>query len=579
MTSDADNLSDLQLIQLVSLGDAISLEALSSNRLRLKTFFAGWVASDAITAGRIDLIPSRFSEIPELIESGRICIDAVFLQVTPPDEAGYCSLGVAVDVGRLAMSHAELVVAEINDQIPQTLGDTFVHVSEFDLIVRSDQQPIYFERWPADDVFDRVAANVASVIEDGSCLAFSIGPLFEALGRHLVHKRHLGVHSPFFTDALMDLVKCGAVSNRTKAIFRGKSLSSYAFGTPDLMRWLHKNPMLEFQSLDKVCKPTQIGLNPDFVCIMPARKVDLTGRIALHFGKGNVTAGPGDVMDLLLGAEISPGGFSIFALPSRNLKQEPNIRITIETFPNQLNVRESVDMVATEYGVAVLHGRSIRERAQALIEVAHPEDRHALVAQAKEKKILYADQIFLSESAHLYPMDIAARESFKDDVEVRFRAIKPSDEEEMRRLFYRFSDEAVYYRYFTPIQTMPHAKMQTYVNVDFSQVMSIVGLIGDPGESRIVAEARFVKHHLRPYADIAFIVDEDYQGKGIATFLYHMLVRLAQERGIQGFTAEVLATNKAMMKVFEKGGHIIQAKLEQGIYHLTIPFHPDTNTA
>ena len=578
MTSHAAHLSDLQLIQLVSLGDAISLDALNSNRFRLKTFFAGWVASDAINAGRIDLIPSRFSEIPDLIESGRICIDAAFIQVTPPDESGFCSLGVAVDVGRLAMSQAELVVGEINDRIPQTLGDTFVHVSEFDLLVRSDQAPIYFDRWPVDDVFDRVAANVASIIEDGSCLAFTFGPLFEALGRHLTHKRHLGIHSPFFTDALMELVKCGAVSNRYKEIFRGKSLSSYAFGTPELMRWLHRNPLVEFQSLDKVCKPTQIGVNPRFIGILPARKADLTGRIALHFGKGNVTAGPGDVMDLMLGAEISSGGLSIFALPSRNLEQEPNIRISVAEFPNQLNVRESVDIVVTDYGVAVLSGRSIRERAQALIEVAHPDDRQNLVQQAKAENLLYADQLFLSESAHLYPMDITARETFKGGVEVRFRAIKSSDEEEMRRLFYRFSDEAVYYRYFSPVQTMPHAKMQTYVNIDYSQVMSIVGLIGDPGQSRIIAEARFVKSQLHPYAEIAFIVDEEYQSSGIATYLYRLLTRLAQERGIQGFTADVLATNKAMMKVFEKGAHVIQAKLEHGVYHLTIPFHPESTT-
>jgi acyl-CoA hydrolase len=197
MVDHSSNLKDLELIQLVSLGDAISVEALNSNAYRLKTFYSGWVASEAITAGRVDLIPSSFSRIPRLIESGRIPIDVAFIQITPPNQAGYCSLGVAVDVGRQAMEQASLVVGEINSDIPITQGDTFVPLSDFDFLVRSMENPIYFDRWPVDAVFDRVAANVASVIEDGSCLAFSIGPLFEGLSRHLVRKRHLGIHTPF----------------------------------------------------------------------------------------------------------------------------------------------------------------------------------------------------------------------------------------------------------------------------------------------------------------------------------------------------------------------------------------------
>lgn len=571
MSADSAHLKDLELIQLVSLGDAISVEALNTNAYRLKTFFSGWVAGEAITAGRVDLIPSSFSRIPKLIESGRIPIDVAFVQITPPNEAGYCSLGVAVDVSREAMEQASLVVGEINPDIPTTFGDTFVPLSDFDFLVRSTEKPIYFYRWPVDDVFDQVAANVTSVIEDGSCLAFSPGPLFEALSRHLVRKQNLGIHTPFFTDSLMDLVKSGAVSNRQKEIFRGKSLTSYAFGTPELMSWLDRNPLVEFQGIDKVFNPAQIGQNPRFIAVLPARKVDLSGRIALHFGKGNVTAGPGDIMDLFRGAELSLGGMTIFGLPSRNLKQQPNILLSVEDFPNQFSIRETVDMVITEYGVASLSGRTVRERAQALIEIAHPDDRSALVEQAKKEKILYPDQIFLAESAHLYPVEIDCQHTFKGDVKVRFRAIKPSDEEEMRRLFYRFSDQSVYYRYFAPLKTMPHSKMQGYVNVDFSRVMSIVGVVGEPGQGHIIAEARFVKDQKGPLADVAFVVDDKFQGIGIASYLFKLLARLARDRGIQTLTADVLASNKGMMKVFEKGGTTVNAKLDYGVYHLTMP--------
>lgn len=575
MASNALNLQDLELIQLVSLGDAISFAALRSHRkFRMKTFFSGWVASEAINEGRVDLIPSRFSEIPRLIESGRIGIDVAFVQVTPPNEAGYCSLGVAVDVARQAMEKASLVVGEINPDVPQTFGDTFVHVSEFHALVRSTEPLIYFHRWPVDEVFDQVAANVASIIEDGSCIAYSIGPLFEGLARHLARKRNLGVHSPFMTDALMDVIKSGAVTNRYKEIFRGKSLVSYAFGTRELMAWLDRNPMVEFQGADKVFGPMQIGRNPGFVAVLPARRVDLSGRIALHFGKGSVSAGPGDTVDLFTGAEISQDGKTVLALPSRNRKGEPNIRVSVEDLPNQFSLRESVDMVVTEYGVAYLQGRTVRERAQALIDIAHPDDRRALVELAKSERIIYPDQIFLAESARLYPSDFATKQTFKGGAEVSFRAIKPSDEEEMRRLFYRFSDEAVYYRYFSPIKTMPHSRMQTYVNVDYRRALSVVGIAND---GHIVAEGRYAQEHNSLYADLAFVVDEQYQGLGIATYLYRVLIRLAKQRGIKGFSADILAENKRMMKVIEKGGLPVKARLEAGVYQLTISFEPQAN--
>jgi len=572
MGSDALKIQDLTLIQLLSFGDAISLEEIRTQKYRLKTFFSGWVANEAIAAGRVDLIPSRFSAIPHLIYKRYIPIDAALLQVSEPNEAGYCSLGVAIDVARQAIDQSSLVVGEINADIPSTFGDTYVHVSEFNFLVRGTEPPLYFPRWPVDEVFDRVAANVASVIDDRSCISFTIGPVFEALARHLTKRRHLGIHTPFFTDALMDLVKSGAVSNRFKKTYRGKSLTSYAVGSPELYQWLDRNPLVEFQSIDTVFNPMEIGRNPGFISVLPVRKVDLSGSIALHFGKGSVTAGPGQTMDFFNGAEISSGGATIFALPSRNLKGEPNIRLSIDSFPNQLNLPDSVDMVVTDYGIACLSGRSLRERAQALIEIAHPDDRLDLIDQAKQANILYEDQIFLADSAHLYPSEISGRHTFKGGVSVRFRAIKPSDEEEMRRLFYRFSDQSVYYRYFSPIKTMPHAKMQEYVNVDFGKVMSIIGLAGEHGQEHIIAEARYVREAETHYADTAFIVDESYQGMGIATYMYQFMIRIAKERGIKGFQSDVLASNKGMIKVFEKGGEVVNAKLEYDVYHLTIPF-------
>jgi RimJ/RimL family protein N-acetyltransferase len=229
------------------------------------------------------------------------------------------------------------------------------------------------------------------------------------------------------------------------------------------------------------------------------------------------------------------------------------------------------DIVVTEQGVARLRGLSLRERAQALIDIAHPQDRAALVEAAKVAAILYSDQIFLSECALDHSAAITADATFKAGLRVRFRPIRPSDEEGMRRLFYRFSKEAVYYRYFAPVAAMPHEKMQAYVNTDCTATLSIVGLVETVDGQTIVAEARYVAEPDRPWAEVAFIVDEALQGRGIGTFVYRLLADAARQRGIKGFTASVLATNKAMLSVFEKGGLAFNARLNGGIYDLTIP--------
>ncbi len=322
--------------------------------------------------------------------------------------------------------------------------------------------------------------------------------------------------------------------------------------------------------MDKVFDPLSIGRNPRFVAIISAKRADITGRIALHTGLGNVASGPAEVLAFLNGAHISEGGYTVFGLPSRSQQGEANITVSIEGLKNRVDFREAVDYVATEFGVASLKGLTLRERAQALIEIAHPDDRLDLIATAKRANILYGDQIYLAGSARHYPSHINLLHQFKGGAEIRFRPIRPSDEEEMRRLFYRFSDESVYYRYFSSLKAMPHARMQTYVNIDWSDVMSIVGVAGKPGQGSVIAEARYLVDPDGEWAEIAFVVDESYQRLGISTYLFNLLVRLAKERGIKGFWADVLVSNIAMMRVFYKSGLPVLTEMENGVYHVTI---------
>ncbi len=571
MDSDAHNAKDLELLQLATHGNIMSVADLRAHNYRLKTFFSGYISWRTIQSGRVDLIAAYASRIPQILKSGQIPIDVAFIQVTPPDEAGYCSLGVAVDVAREAIDQASFVVGEINPDIPFTFGDTFVSIDEFDLLVRSEEPAAVYGRWAVDDAMDQVAANIAAVVKDGDCLCYTYNPLFEALSPHLSGKKDLGIHSLYFTDALMDLVKSGAVTNYRKSPFRGKSLTSYALGTEALYRWLDRNPLVEFQGIDWVCNPTFIGRNPQFVAIYEARKVDLFGGVAFPT-RGRVASGPGEVVDFFSGAEISQDGCTMLGLPSRDEKGESNILVALMDYPNQFRMRESVHMIVTEYGIANLKWRTLRERAQAIIDIAHPDDREYLVAQAREKKLLYANQIYISGTAHLYPSHLADEHTFKDGTTVRFRAIKPSDEEAMRRFFYRFSEKPIYYRFFYKIRTMSHDKMQEYVNVDYSSGVSVVGLVGRPGDEKIIAEARVVRDERDGFGNMAFLIEEAYQGIGIGSYLMGSLVRVAREKGMKGLTAEVLAGNKSMMKIFEKANLTLEAHLADGIYHIRMPF-------
>lgn len=573
LESDGHNVRDIELVQLAIHGNVIlSVKDLHVQNYRLKTFFSGFVSSKTIQSGLVDLIPAYSSEIPELINKGKVPIDAAFIQITPPDSAGYCSLGVAVDVAREAINNASIVFGEITKEMPFTYGDTFVSIKEFDVLVDSTSESISHERHTVSKQMKKVAQNVASVIKDGDCLGFSNGSLFDALVPHLKDKKDLGIHSLYFTDAMAELIKSGAVTNSRKTPFRGKSLTSYAMGSKKLMNWLHRNPRVEFQGTDFVCNPVFIGKIPQFVAIYQAEKVDLLGGIAFPL-TGSVITGPGEVIDFFQGADASEEGCTVIGLPSRDHKGNTNILLSLMDYPNQLRLRESVYMIATEYGVANLKWKTLRERAQAMIEIAHPDDRQDLMEQAKKKKLLYANQIFISDSVHLYPTHIACNDLFKGEIPLRFRAIKPSDEEQMRRFFYRFSDEAKFYRFFYSVKTMSHDKMQEYINIDYSKEMSIIGLSGKPGDEIIVAEARFVRDDRSNYGEVAFLIDDSFQGLGIGSYMLNLLIKMAKEQGLLGLTAEVLSDNLPMKKVFEKTKYPMEAQLENGVYCLTMHFN------
>lgn len=571
LTSEEGNIMDVELIQLVSIGDTVSIEEKYPDSFRLKTFFAGWVAYSAIAEGRVDLIPARFSKIPSLISSETLQIDIAFVQISLPDDRGYVSLGVSVDAARQAIEQASFSVGEINPEVPYTLGNTLIPVDAFDCFVESSDPVIEISRPNIHPVFDGVAKNIAELVNDGSCVAFSLGSLYEALAKQLTNKRELGIHSAFVTDAIMDLIKSGAVTNQRKGSFLGRSVVSYAYGTRELYDWLHKNPLVEFQGIDVVADPKEIAKQDNFIMIFPSRQVDLTGEVAFHTGRGRISAGPGESQDYLSGVSMSEGGKIVIALPSRNRNLESNILPILKDYQDSLAGRNLIDYVVTENGIAALRGRTVRQRAMALIDIAHPDYREELINQAKDMNLIYKDQIYIPESATHYPNELIETKMFPGDLMVKFRPILPSDEEQMRRLFYRFSDKAIYYRYFSPMKAMPHYKMQLYVNVDHHDILSLVGVVGDSGYGTIIAEGRYVMWPDKRCADLAFVVDEGYQNRGIASYLLKRLIEIAKERNIEALTADILSSNKSMLHVLEKANIPYKTKVDHGVYHLTIP--------
>lgn len=571
MSSDKKNLKDLEIIQLLSIGDVIPFDEKYEEKYRLKTFFTMSKGYRAITSGRIDWIPCIFSQIPDLFKTNTVKVDTAFVQITPPDRRGMCSLGLSVDVTKHAIDQASLVVGEINEKVPYTHGDTLINVNNFDFLVKSTDPPYYTARWQVDETFDRIGLHTASLIKDGSCLAFFLGPHFDSLVPHLADKRDLGIHSLFFSDPFMDLMKGGSVSNNRKGVFLGKSVVTYAQGTAELLEWLDGNSMVEFQRIDVVANPQNIALNDNVVVIIPANKVDLTGAVALHSSKKDVLAGPSEYYDFLSGAALSRNGFNIFALPSRNLKGEANILFSVEEFPNHLS-SELINTVVTEYGAAHLRGRSLRERALSLIDIAHPDDRDRLVTSAKRARLLYRNQKYVTAAAKNYPHRVLSSHTFRNSLTVRFRPIKPSDEDGMRALFYRFSDESIYFRYFGAVQRMPHVKMQEYTSIDYDRVMSIVGVIHEGGLEQIIAEGRYSQAGFGGYAEVSFIVDERFQGYGIATHLGKMLMDIARQQGLKGFSAHILQDNAAMVKVMKKTARPGRVTMDEGLQTYSFNF-------
>jgi acyl-CoA hydrolase len=386
MVAHGTHLEGNEVVHLMTLGSAPYVQPGLEGRFRHTAFFIGANVRPAVQEGRADFMPVFLSEIPQLIESGRVHIGAALIQVSPPDRLGFVSLGVSVDIVRAAVDTADLVLAEVNPNMPRTLGDSFLHVDRIAQLVPVDVPLPELAPQPLDDVFREIGRNVASLIPDGATLQMGIGKIPDATLAALTDRRDLGVHTEMLSDGVMHLVAAGVITGRRKSFLPGKLVTSFVMGTRRLYEWVHDNPQIEMRPSGFTNDPVQIAKNDQMVAINSALAVDLTGQVAADTVRGKFFSGIGGQVDFIRGAARSRGGRPVIALPATAKDGTVSrIQATFEEGTGVVTSRGDIHYVVTEYGIADLWGRSIRQRVEALIGIAHPDFRAGLLAAARQR--------------------------------------------------------------------------------------------------------------------------------------------------------------------------------------------------
>lgn len=566
ISSDEQNLLDLELIQLVTLGEYLNIDYQNNTRYRLKTFSTGESIIKRIQSGEIDFIPANLLEIPFIFSRKAQRIDVAVVTASPPDEKGFMSLGIASDVAKIVIKQARLVVAEINPAMPVTYGDTFIHTDQVDCIITSDLPLPERERKPYDDAMNRIGFHISNLVDDGSTVVLNVGRVFDAIADNLKKKKDLGVFTNVISDWVIDLVESGAISRDRTRVMGGQVTTSYCYGSKRLYDYVSHNPVFEFHPIAFLANPLNIRRVSNLVSIMNVKRIDVTGELIIFYSGDNLLSGYESKLNFSVGAAFAKNGKSVIVLNSVDREGKSNIVVTHEDEADMARgTLGATRYVVTEYGVANLFGRSIRERVLAMIDIAHPDHREELLENAKKMGYAYRDQIFSRENSVNYPETLEIVKSFRNDLDVKIRPIKPSDEDMMRELFYQFSDEAKYLRYFSKVSSMPHKNMQRYVNIDYEKTLSIVGVLETGSIQKIIAEARYSFYEVDNSYELAFIVNEEFQGRGIAGFLLEYLIDIAKERGIKHLTANVLYENSKMIKVFKRGSVKPDINVEDGV--------------
>ena len=569
----ARQLPDTEIIHLLTFGEAPYADKEMTQYFRVNSLFIARNVREVIQQGFGDYTPIHLSDIPRLFKTGRLPLDVALIQVAPPDANGMCNLGVSVDIVKSAAENASLVIAEVNPNMPRTHGNSSIHVFDLDVLVPIDTplpEMSFVEESPESK---QIAENIAALVDDGSTIEFGIGRIPQALAALLTQKHNLGIHTEMLTDGIVDLVKSGAVTGLRKKIDAGKIVASFCLGTRKLYNFIDNNPIFAFHPTEYVNDPFIISQQPKMVAINTALEIDLTGQVCADSIGEKFYSGVGGQVDFNRGAGRSPGGRAIIALPSTARDGEVSrIVCHLNEGAGVVTSRADVHYVITEYGVAYLHGKSIKERALALLSIAHPKFRPQLLRQAIDSKFLPADLLGKEANIVVGAHELRSSMLLKDGTQIHFRAIHPTDEPRLRQLFYTLSQETIYYRFMQHIQTIPRKQVLEMTYIDPHTEVAIAATVPEAYGEDIVAVGRYYLDPKTNRAEVAFVVQDQWQLHGIGSFLLNHLIKIARRNGISGFTAEVLRANRPMQSVFNHANCAVQSQLMGDSYHYELMF-------
>ena len=572
--SNPKTLLDTEVLHIWTLGVAPYTAEKFKRNFRHNAFFVGDNTRDAVNQGMADYAPVFLSEVPGLLRGKMISIDVALVQISPPDAHGFSSLGISVDVVKAAVENASLVVAQMNALMPRVHGDSFIHLSDIDFIVPYDEPLLEYEENVSSDIAERIGKHVARIVEDGDTIQVGYGSIPNAILGALGQKKDLGVHTELFTQGIADLMKGGVITNTRKRMDRGKSVASFCMGTQETYAFVNDNPQVEFRTIDYTNNPLAIAGMEQITAINSALEIDLTGQATAESIGRIFYSGIGGQADFMRGAALASRGKSVLVLQST--AQDESVSRIVPFLQEGAGVtltRGDIHYVVTEYGIAYLHGKNIRERAMSLIAIAHPKFQPALIEAAKTHMLIYRDQAYLEGKKGEYPEHLESRRTTKSKDVILLRPVRISDEAALKDFFYSLSEDTLYKRFMSARKAMPHEQLQrSFVVIDYTREMVILAVFEQEGREVIAGVAQYRGHEGSHTAEVALVVKDEHQNRGIGTELLTHISYIARKQGLLGFTAEVLRDNRAMLHLFEKAGYTIEREIVAQLYTLRLGF-------
>ena len=557
LVAHSNNLHDIEVVQVFTLSDNYWAEPEYQQLFKVNTFFiGGGTVRDAVNEGRADYTPAFTSDIPNLFSNDILPLDVALIMVAPGDKYGYHSMGVSVDIVSAAAKAANIVVAQVNAKMPVTYGQSFLHRNQIDYLWEHDSSlPTSLTAEPeGSKIIERIGQYIALLVDDGATIQIGSGKISSAALRYLKNHKDLGVHSEMITDDIMNLMLSGVINNRRKTFHPNKIVTSFCVGSQDLYDFVAHNPHIGFYPSEYVNSPANIARNDNMICINSAIEVDLTGQVVSDSIGSLFYSGIGGQVDFSRGASMSVGGKPIIAMPS-TAKDGTISRIVpyIREGAGVVTSRGHVHYVVTEFGVASLRGKSIRERALELIRVAHPKFRESLLKQVRK-------HFWVPHYQQQTPVDVPelGDVGFKELTihghEYDLRPLYPSDERRLQEFFYSHTKETLQLRYNAVPTQMSREKSCTLVSVDQSKDLALCIVRQKGSAAQIQAVGRYYLIEAQNSCEVAFVTREVVQGYGMATTLLAEMIRIAQLRGLASMQAVVRADNNPMLNVFERAG-------------------------